>query len=400
MGLSNPGASSPIKRTISFSSGNSENVTENATSVTIEEDVPLPPMRTVILENGKKVVKVDNIKSFMSDFNGGSIKAIKKSKGDYAGTADYYEPYDPDAVAQSGHSVVTTETLPVEALCFLCGSASSGQEPEEEMLLCKSCCEPYHPFCLNPEELPQTSEGQINWVCRKCIQCQICGRNEGDRMRCSKCTNAYHGLCLQPSQQKLIAQQTATSVSDWKCSHCLRCASCNVANVAHFDEENGAPLCDQCCLQKKKGSFCPLCEGCYDDNDYEARMMECDTCGGWIHAKCEGVDAEKYQILSYLPNTIDFVCKCKVPVPKSSKSFMEASSLLQAVNVVTAGLVEDQPSPMHTKEFQTLSEFQSVNLDHETATAAGLVNIDDSEIVIQYVDVPTDIQPIVEEMSQ
>ena len=81
MGLSNPGASSPIKRTISFSSGNAENVTENATSVTVEEDVPLPPMRTVILENGKKVVKVDNIKSFMSDFNGGSIKAIKKSKG-------------------------------------------------------------------------------------------------------------------------------------------------------------------------------------------------------------------------------------------------------------------------------------------------------------------------------
>ena len=39
---------------------------------------------------------------------------------------------------------------------------------------------------------------------------------------------------------------------------------------------------------------------------------------------------------------------------------------MEAVNVVTAGLVEDQPSPMHTKEFQTLSEFQSVNLDHET----------------------------------
>ena len=82
-----------------------------------------------------------------------------------------------------------------------------------------------------------------------------------------------------------------------------------IANVAHFDEENGKPLCDQCCLQKKKGSYCPLCEGCYDDNDYEARMMECATCGGWIHAKCEGVDAEKYQILSHLPNTIDYVCK-------------------------------------------------------------------------------------------
>ena len=126
--------------------------------------------------------------------------------GRYAGTADYYEPYDPDVVAQSGHSVVTTETLPVEALCFLCGSASSEAGSEEEMLLCKSCCEPYHPFCLNPEELPQTSEGQINWVCRKCIQCQICGRNEGDRMRCCKCTQAFHAQCLLPSQQKLIAQ--------------------------------------------------------------------------------------------------------------------------------------------------------------------------------------------------
>ena len=40
--------------------------------------------------------------------------------GNYAGTADYYEPYDPEEVAQSGHSVVTTETLPVEVYyCFL-----------------------------------------------------------------------------------------------------------------------------------------------------------------------------------------------------------------------------------------------------------------------------------------
>merc|ERR1712020_778290 len=94
--------------------------------------------------------------------------------------------------------------------------------------------------------------------------------------------------------------------------------------------------------------------------------------GGWIHAKCEGIDAEKYQILSYLPNTIDFVCKCKVPVPKNSSSFLEA------VNVVTAGIVEDQPSPMHTKEFQTLS----VNLDgHEVELQAAGLNIDDSEAI-------------------
>ena len=63
--------------------------------------------------------------------------------------------------------------------------------------------------------------------------------------------------------------------------------------------------------------------------------------------------------------------------------------------MVTAGIVEDQPSPMHTKEFQTLS----VNLDgHEVELQAAGLNIDDidSPILIQYVDVPTDVHPIVE----
>ena len=84
------------------------------------------------------------------------------------GSVDFYKPYDPEEVAQSGQSVITTEDLPVEALCFLCGSAG-----EEELLYCKSCCEPYHAFCLNPEELPLTSDAEVNWVCRKCIQCQV-----------------------------------------------------------------------------------------------------------------------------------------------------------------------------------------------------------------------------------
>jgi len=37
--------------------------------------------------------------------------------------------------------------------------------------------------------------------------------------------------------------------------------------------------------------------------------MECSRCGGWIHAKCEDIDAERYQILSYLPDSVEYVCK-------------------------------------------------------------------------------------------
>ena len=49
--------------------------------------------------------------------------------------------------------------------------------------------------------------------------------------------------------------------------------------------------------------------GCYDDDDYETRMMECASCNGWVHARCEAVDAEKYQILSYLPDTVVYNCR-------------------------------------------------------------------------------------------
>ena len=29
----------------------------------------------------------------------------------------------------------------------------------------------------------------------------------------------------------------------------------------------------------------------------------------WVHAKCEGIDGEQYQVLSYLPDSVEYVCK-------------------------------------------------------------------------------------------
>ena len=29
----------------------------------------------------------------------------------------------------------------------------------------------------------------------------------------------------------------------------------------------------------------------------------------WIHAKCEGLDGEEYQVLSLLPDSVEYVCK-------------------------------------------------------------------------------------------
>lgn len=46
------------------------------------------------------------------------------------------------------------------------------------------------------------------------------------------------------------------------------------------------------------------------------------------------------------------------------------------------GMVEDQPSPIHTKEFQTLSDTANLELQIE------------DEQQEEYVDVPTDVHPI------
>ena len=142
MGMTNPG-SSPRKPYVSY--------------LESLEDVPMPPEQVAVKS---KVIKV----------NTATLEKLEteSSRVPYSGSTDYYKPYDPDDVAQVGQSVITTNDLAVEALCFLCGSAG-----EEDLLFCKSCCEPYHPFCLNPEELPLTSEAEINWLCRKCIQCQV-----------------------------------------------------------------------------------------------------------------------------------------------------------------------------------------------------------------------------------
>lgn len=42
---------------------------------------------------------------------------------------------------------------------------------------------------------------------------------------------------------------------------------------------------------------------------YEFQMMECAECKSWVHAKCEGLSDEKYQVLSYLPESVEFICR-------------------------------------------------------------------------------------------
>jgi len=50
------------------------------------------------------------------------------------------------------------------------------------------------------------------------------------------------------------------------------------------------------------------------------QMMECGQCKCWVHAKCEGLSDEKYQVLSYLPESIEFVCRLVISLFFMNKS--------------------------------------------------------------------------------
>ncbi|XP_065166058.1 LOW QUALITY PROTEIN: histone-lysine N-methyltransferase trithorax-like [Atheta coriaria] len=207
---------------------------------------------------------------------------------------DFWENYDPDEVVCNGYGVISTEAFPMRAICFLCGSAG-----KETLVHCCVCCEPYHPYCL--EQGPpkfQRPEQRFSWVCPKCTKCSACGEADKQKIHCQKCHKAYHPQCFN--------HKWRTDDRPTVCSNCLRCKSCGTDNITKF--VGNLALCLACFKLRNKGNFCPLCQCCYDDNDFDTKMMECGKCNKWVHAKCEGLSDEHYQILSILPESVEFIC--------------------------------------------------------------------------------------------
>ncbi|GLH00709.1 Histone-lysine N-methyltransferase trithorax [Gryllus bimaculatus] len=214
---------------------------------------------------------------------------------------DFWESYDPEEVCNTGFGLIGSEPFHVRAICFLCGSGG-----HEQLIHCASCCEPYHRFCLE-DGLRDPGEGwRYNWICQRCTVCHTCGRGQGQQLSCQRCHKTYHTECLGSSRLH-------SPDRPWVCPSCLRCKSCGAPDVTVF--VGNLPLCKACFKLRQKGNYCPLCQRCYEDHDYDTKMMECAKCSCWVHAKCEGLSDEKYQVLSYLPESVEFICRmcCAMP---------------------------------------------------------------------------------------
>ncbi|XP_064207004.1 histone-lysine N-methyltransferase 2A-like isoform X3 [Anguilla rostrata] len=273
--------------------------------------------------------------------SGGNGKQKAPFDGVHRIRVDFKEDHDIGNVWEMGGlSVLTSVPITPRVICFLC--ASSGQV---EFVFCQVCCEPFHLFCLEETERPLQEQWE-NWCCRRCRYCHVCGRqhqNSKQLLECDKCRNSYHPECLGPNHPTRPTKKKRV----WICTKCVRCKSCGTTTPGkawNAQWSHDFSLCHDCAKLFEKGNFCPLCKKCYDDDDYESKMMQCARCDRWVHAKCEQLTDEMYEILSNLPESVAYTCtSCTERPPAEWRTALE-KELQGSVRQVLTALLNSRTS--------------------------------------------------------
>lgn len=137
----------------------------------------------------------------------------------------------------------------------------------------------------------------FTWTCLRCRICTICSQNscnDGKKvfLNCTLCRKDYHMNCLPKKDQTNILEDEDQCQDDedatWMCRDCLTCTSCgkkidSLKKCQSIVNENfsagtvvSAPsrltVCMECMKKRQRGSFCPICQSCYDDNDYDTKV--------------------------------------------------------------------------------------------------------------------------------
>ncbi|KAK5611023.1 hypothetical protein CRENBAI_023077 [Crenichthys baileyi] len=268
-----------------------------------------------------------------------------------------------------GLSVLTSVPTTPQPVCLLC--ASKGKY---EMIFCQICCEPFHDFCLTPDERPK-EESKENWCCRRCKFCHVCGRRSKKAkpvLQCRRCQTSYHPSCLGPTYPKPMTAKMA-----WVCMTCIRCKSCGVTPGKTWDMvwNQEHDLCPDCTGLYKKGNFCTVCNKCYEDNQ-TSKMIRCSACSHWIHHGCEGISEELFGLMSSQPDKVAFICTaCR-------QSHTEQGSLKEVLqSKLLAGLKEVLTDLLSSSTTQHLLLCKECQKSNETASVRAQQHVCDLRAV-------------------
>ncbi|XP_053546144.1 histone-lysine N-methyltransferase 2B isoform X2 [Bombina bombina] len=294
-----------------------------------------------------------------SSMNGNASK-LKSVDGMHRLRVDFKEDCDLQNVwLMGGLSILTSVPVSPELMCLLCASRG-----HHELLYCQVCCEPFHSFCLEESERP-LPEQEDAWCCRRCKFCYVCGRKGKTKkplLECELCQTNYHVNCLGPN----YPVKPPCSKDGWICSACIRCKSCgaSLGKDGEVEVSEDGNLCSECSSLYQKGHFCPICTRCYEENDYESKMVQCAKCKKWVHSSCEELSDEGYEMLSNLPESIVYTCpSC---LGSNSAIWKEAmiSELTAGIHDVLQGLLTSSIAAPLLQCTQCSSQETSEKCDH------------------------------------
>ncbi|XP_077064612.1 histone-lysine N-methyltransferase 2A isoform X2 [Siphateles boraxobius] len=300
------------------------------------------PLKPKPKEKEKRIPKLDSstLNSQSTPSPGGTAKQKAPCDGVHRIRVDFKEDYDIENVWEMGGlSILTSVPITPPVVCFLC--ASSGNV---EFVFCQVCCEPFHLFCLGETERPHEEQWE-NWCCRRCRFCHVCGRKyqKTKLLECDKCRNSYHPECLGPNHPTRPTKKKRV----WICTKCVCCKSCGATKPGKaWDAQwsHDFSLCHDCAKLLAKGNICPLCNKCYDDDDCDSKMMKCRKCDCWVHAKCESLTDDMYELLSNLPESVVYTCKnCTEPNPAEWRAVLE-KEIQKSMRQVLTSLLNSRTS--------------------------------------------------------
>eukprot|EP00045_Choanoeca_perplexa_P014946 m.179712 g.179712 ORF g.179712 m.179712 type:complete len:2032 (+) comp16848_c0_seq13:2573-8668(+) len=215
-------------------------------------------------------------------------------------------------------------------LCFVCGSHGVFDDhppalaaPDAELtdddvsfLRCSLCCEPFHWFCAGVARGDVAKLMKEPWECPHCRACDRCHQVSPAQslLTCKKCQVVRHASCADGDTPDGL-----THYSNWYCDKCVKCESCGrtTAGQPGVKLRRGQPeptwlcdfkLCFDCGNNKLKGNFCPICGKVYSDDDFTTQMVQCERCTRWLHAECDGIDSEKYDLMALVPQDLPYFC--------------------------------------------------------------------------------------------